>query len=131
AFLTDPMVLYAKHSADSVFGDFENTQHELVQAFKYYQYHFPSKELPVIYTMVSGFNQSVVTAENLIAVSLDKFLGREYNYYHKLSNVPLYKIKNMHPHKITSDVAYAWGITEFDETLQTVTLLDNMIYQGK
>jgi hypothetical protein len=68
---------------------FKESERELIKAFKYYQYHFPYKELPVIYTMISGFNQSVVTAENIIGVSLDKYLGRDYNYYHQLSNVPL------------------------------------------
>lgn len=130
-FLTDTMVQNAKNAAEQEFSDFQNTENELIKAFKYYQFHFPYKELPVIYTMISGFNQSVVTAENIIGVSLDKYLGRDYSYYQKLSNVPLYKIKNMHPKKIPSDVAYAWGMTEFDESKHTTTLLDHIIYQGK
>lgn len=130
-FITNDMVLEAKADAEKVFDDFSYIADALKKSFKYYQYHFPEKELPVIYTMVSGFNQSIVTAENLIAVSLDKYLGRDYEYYQQLNTIPLYKIKNMHPQKIVSDVAYAWGVTEFDETPHTTTLLDNIIYQGK
>lgn len=130
-FLTDTMILNAKEAVEKEFADFQDTEEELIKAFKYYQFHFPYKELPVIYTMVSGYNQSVVTAEQLIGISLDKYLGRDYVYYQKLSNIPLYKIKNMHPAKIPSDVAYAWGITEFDESMNTTTLLDHIIYQGK
>ena len=37
----------------------------------------------------------------------------------------------MHKDKIVSDVAYAWGITEFENTGKATTLLDNMIYHGK
>ena len=33
---------------------------DLTMAFKHYRYYFPQKELPVIYTCISGFNQSVV-----------------------------------------------------------------------
>ncbi len=130
-FLTDTLVLNAKEAAEKEFEDFQNMEKELIKAFKYYQFHFPYKELPVIYTMVSGYNQSVVTAENIIGVSLDKYLGRDYEYYQKLSNIPLYKIKNMHPEKIPSDVAYAWAMTEFDESRNTTTLLDHIIHQGK
>ena len=130
-FITDSMVVEAKEEAHRIFGDFTATSKELTKAFKYFHYHFPDHELPVIYTMISGFNQSVVTAEDIIGISLDKYLGRGYNYYQQLSNVPMYKIKNMHPEKMVSDVAYAWGITEFDESRHTTTLLDHIIYQGK
>ncbi len=130
-FLTDSMIQDVKQKVEEEFGSFENTESELVRAFKYYHYHFPAKELPVIYTMISGFNQSVVTAENIIGVSLDKYLGRDFNYYHQLSNVPMYKITNMHPGKLVPDVAYAWAITEFDDSGHATSLLDNIISQGK
>ncbi len=37
----------------------------------------------------------------------------------------------MHKEKIPSDVAYAWGITEFEATNKATNLLGNMIHQGK
>jgi gliding motility-associated lipoprotein GldB len=130
-FLTDTMISNVNSLVKKEFSDFEKTEKELIEAFKYFQYHFPEKELPTIFTMISGFNQSVVTAENIIGVSLDKYMGRDFNYYKQLSNVPLYKIKNMHPKKLVSDVVYAWGMTEFDERGTATTLLDNIVHQGK
>jgi hypothetical protein len=130
-FLTDTMILNVKTMAENEFSDFENTEKELVEAFKYFQYHFPEKELPTVFTTISGFNQSVFTAEGLIGVSLDKYLGRNNKYYKQLSNVPLYKIKNMHPEKLVSDVAYAWGMTEFNERGTATTVLDHIVHQGK
>ncbi|SHF67419.1 gliding motility-associated lipoprotein GldB [Mariniphaga anaerophila] len=130
-FLTDTMIVNVKALADKKFSDFEPTKKALVKAFKYYQFHFPEKELPSIFTMISGFNQSVVTAENIIGISLDKYLGQDCSYYKQLSNVPLYKIKNMHPQKLVSDVAYAWGLTEFNENGTATTILDHIVYQGK
>jgi gliding motility-associated lipoprotein GldB len=130
-FLSDTMILNVKTLVKKEFSDFEKTEEELIEAFKYFQYHFPEKELPTIFTTISGFNQSVFTAEGLIGVSLDKYLGRDNSYYRQLSNVPLYKIKNMHPKKLVSDVAYAWAMTEFDERRTTTTLLDHIVHQGK
>ena len=130
-FLTDTMIQSVKQLVNTEFSDFDPTARQLNKAFKYYQYHFPEKELPAIYTCISGFNQSVFTAENIIGISLDKYLGRDCKYYRMLSNTPQYKIVNMHKEKIPSDVAYAWGLTEFPMSNNATNLLDHIIYQGK
>lgn len=130
-FLNDSMILDVKHTTDSVFSDINNLEKGLKRAFKYFSYHFPEKELPTIYTYISGFNQSVVTAENIIGISLDKYLGRDCRYYQQLQNTPQYKILNMHKARILPDVALAWGITEFEHTDRTTNLLANMIEKGK
>lgn len=130
-FLTDTMILNVKKLVDAEFSDFEKTEKQLNKAFKYFQYHFPGKDVPAIYAYFSGFNQSVVTAENIIGISLDKYLGRDCEYYRMLNSTPQYKILNMHKDKIVSDVAYAWGVTEFENTNKATTLLDNMIHHGK
>lgn len=130
-FLTDTMILNVKKLVDAEFSNFGKTEKQLKKAFKYFQYHFPDKKLPTVFTCISGFNQSVFTAENLIGISLDKYLGRDCEYYRQLNSTPSYRIQNMHSGKIASDVAYAWGITEFEHTTKATTLLDNMIHQGK
>lgn len=130
-FLTDTMILNVKKLVDAKFSDFEKTEKQLNKAFKYFQYYFPQKKVPTIFAYISGFNQSIVTAENIIGVSLDRYLGRDCEYYQKLNSTPQYRILNMHKEKIVSDVVYAWGITEFENTSKATTLLDNMIHQGK
>lgn len=130
-FMTDTMILNVKKLVETEFPDFNNIEKQLNEAFKYYQYHFPDKKIPTIYAYISGFNQSVVTAENIIGIGLDKYLGRDCEYYKRLNSTPQYKIMNMHKDKIVSDVAYAWGVTEFEYTNKTTTLLDNMIHYGK
>ena len=37
----------------------------------------------------------------------------------------------MHKAKLVSDVAYAWGITEFEETNKATNLMGNIIHHGK
>lgn len=130
-FLTDTMILNVNKLVETEFTDFPKIEKQLQKSFKYFQYHFPEKELPTIYAYTSGFNQSVVTAEKIIGISLDKYLGRDCVYYQNLNSTPQYKILNMHKEKIVSDVAYAWGITEFEHTNTATNLLGNMIHQGK
>ncbi|HCY42522.1 MAG TPA: hypothetical protein DHV48_14395 [Prolixibacteraceae bacterium] len=103
---------------------------ELVQAFKYYKHYFPVKDIPTIYTCISGFNQSVVTAENLIGISLDKYLGYDSRYYKELG-LPVYKRRNMHPEKIVTDMMYAWAVTEWPKADNANNLLSQMIHEGK
>jgi gliding motility-associated lipoprotein GldB len=130
-FFTDTLIVNVKSLTDEKFADFDETEEHLITAFKYYRYHFPDKDLPTIFTMISGFNQSVVTAENIIGIGLDKYLGEDCRYYRQLRNVPLYKIKNMHPQKLVSDVVYAWGLTEFNDQGKATSVLDNIVHQGK
>lgn len=130
-FMNDSLIAEIKNSVEDVFGDLQKTEDALNKAFKYYQYHFPDRTLPTVYFYFSGFNQSVVTAENIIGISLDKYLGRDCEYYRRLHFTPQYKVLNMYPEKIPADAAYAWAITEFGQEAETSTLLDNMVYQGK
>ena len=130
-FINDTMIVNVKNLVDKEFANFHKTEKQINKAFKYYQFHFPEKELPTVYFYVSGFNQSVVTAENIIGVSLDKYLGRNCKYYQQLSTTPQYKIANMHKDKLLSDVAYAWGTAEFGETDKATNLMGNIIHHGK
>ncbi len=103
---------------------------KLETAFKHYKYYFPEKEIPTIYTCISGFNQSVVTSEKLIGISLDKYLGADSPYYDRLA-LPAYKRRNMHPDKLVPDVMYAWAVTEWPKTDDADNLLSQMVYEGK
>lgn len=104
--------------------------HDLDLAFRHYKYYFPQMEIPVVYTCISGFNQSVVTAEQLIGVSLDKYMGTDSRFYPQLG-LPIYKRRNMHPQKMVPDMMYAWGTTEFPKTDEGNSLLSHMIHEGK
>lgn len=131
SFLNDTMIQNVKADVEEEFENMEEIKDEINTAFKYYQYHFPDKNLPTVFTYISGFNQSVVTAEDIIGISLDKYMGRDYKYYRMLSNIPTYKLNNMSKANIPADVAYAWGMTEFNQFPEATTLLDNMIQEGK
>jgi hypothetical protein len=105
-------------------------RNDLEKAFKHYKYYFPQKKIPVIYTCISGFNQSVVTSENLIGISLDKYLGADSPFYEKLG-LAEYKRRNMHPAKIVPDVMYGWAVTEWPKPEGASNLLSQMIVEGK
>ena len=103
---------------------------ELESAFRHCKYYFSTKEIPIIYTCISGFNQSVVISEKLIGVSLDKYMGADSPFYEQLG-LPAYKRKNMHPAKIVPDMMQAWADAEWPKSDKDNSLLSQMIQQGK
>jgi len=103
---------------------------DLEAAFRHYKYYFPQKEIPVIYTCISGLNQSVVISQNLIGVSLDKYLGSDSPFYASLG-LPAYKRKNMHPERMVPEMLYGWADTEWPKSDKDNNLLSHMIQQGK
>lgn len=110
--------------------DHEKLESDLETAFKHYKFYFPEKEVPEVSTCISGFNQSIVTAGNIIGISLDKFLGTNCQYYPQLG-LPEYKRKRMNPYNIVPEVMKAWAITEFPKSEHSSNLLSHMIFQGK
>jgi hypothetical protein len=129
-FVGDTVMVTVADSVVSTFGDFSVVYDDLIQGFKHYSYYFPTKPVPQIYTCISGFNQSLVFGENFIAIGLEKYLGNDCPFYHYLG-IPKYKIANMRPDKIVTDLFYGWALTEYLYNDSIDNLLSNMIYQGK
>lgn len=128
SFISDSLIINVKKQVDG-FIDKTQLQKDFEKAFKHYNYYFPEKKIPNIYTCVSGFNQSIVVSENLIGISLDKYLG-DSEYYPQLG-IARYKVKNMHPGKIVPDAMFAWALTDYPIKSEADKLIEHMIYKGK
>ena len=131
-FLGNEMIVEVKSKTDSVFSTFAPLQKQMENAFKHYSYYFPDHPVPVVYTCISGFNQSVVTSQGAIGISIEKYLGGDCPFYKMISPpFPAYQRANMHPGKIAPDCMFAWGITEFPMAGLKHNLLSGMVHQGK
>jgi hypothetical protein len=111
------------------FSDVRDLEKSLTNAFRRGKYFFPNLPIPKILMHVSGFNQSVVVAENLISISVDNYLGAKYPLYEKITYH--YLAQNMRREKVASDYIFAWLSTEFSYFSEQDRLLDEMIYKGK
>ncbi len=129
-FLTDSVRMLTRVKIDSAFSDLTVLEKKLEDGFRHYKYYFPKKTIPRVFTIISGFNQSVVMTRNAIGISLDNYLGAKCPFYAMLA-LPEYKRENMRSDKIPTDVLYSWGISEFEFDESKNNLLSNMIYQGK
>jgi gliding motility-associated lipoprotein GldB len=129
-FLNDSTMVKVYDQVEKVYPKMEKYNEEMTQAFRYVKYYFPKKNMPNVFAQISGFNQSVVVAENLIGVSLDKYLGADCEFY-PLLRIPQYARKNMEPKRLVQDILLAYGMTEFAYQPKKDNLLSNMVYHGK
>ncbi len=128
-FVTDKDIQAVYKSADSLYSDFSSTEEQLSDALKHYKVHFPGKVIPTVYTFVSGFNYAVISADSILGIGLDMYLGPECKYYPALG-LPQYKIERMKKEYILTDCIKGWAQSEypFDETKKD--FLSNIIYYG-
>lgn len=129
SFITDNMVAETYGEVQRVFTNTSWLDREMTNAFKRYRYYFPNKQIPRVYGFISGFNNSVVVADSVLAVSFDRYLGRDCEYYPRLG-IAKYLQYNMHPQKVPSDLVRAWAFSEFVFNDSIDNLVNNMIYEG-
>ncbi len=132
AFVTDFTIYRVSKQVNEVFADFSVYKKELSEAFGRFHDYFPAKPLPSIITCITGFNQSMITADSLLIIGLDKYLGSDDEFYQLMyPPIPGYMRYVMHPQKILPDALFAWLTTEFEYNNTKDNLLSNIIYQGR
>jgi gliding motility-associated lipoprotein GldB len=130
AFVTDYVVRKTYEYSEKKFSDFTPIYNDINKAFRYYKYYFPDKNIPDIYTFISGFNIAIATDSNLLGIGLDFYLGKDFEFYPQLA-LPNYIIRKMEPYMILPDAMRGWLSMEFPPDDSVNTLLANMIYGGK
>jgi hypothetical protein len=132
-FCTDKFNNEVYGSIASVFPGTEEIEDELSGAFSHYRHYFPGKPIPLVFTCMTGFNNSVITGDSVLGISLDRYLGEECKYYRQLG-LYKYQVARMIPESIPSDCLYGWASSEWDfnaMNYQVENVLSSMIHEGK
>ena len=111
------------------YASFNDDKKKIEKAFSYYHHYFPKREIPKVFTVISGFNQSIAMDSMVLAIALDKYLGEKDNFYERLA-IPMYLRKKFRRELIPVDCmrAIAWGEFPF---VGEDNMANNMIYEGK
>lgn len=129
-FITDYYMNLNYQRVLSVFPDVKQSESELTAAFRIFKEEFPNGKIPRVYTCLSGWNQSVFTSDTLMGIALDKYLGRDCEFYEKLG-IAKYMRNTLDKAYITSDCMRNWGYTSFYFNDSASNVLGNMLYEGK
>lgn len=128
-FLTDTAFQAVNKKVMDTFSDVSAIEASLSNSYGYIHHYFPDLKLPEIYFFVSGFNQSIIFADNIIAIGADLYLGSDYPKYKSFSYA--YLLIGMQPNCIAADVISALLFKSFPIDIMQDRLLDNMLYRGK
>lgn len=129
-FVTNYHINLVSERVNKVYPDFKSYEQSFISAFKRYNYYFPEREIPTIYTYIGGFNQSIVVADSMLGIGIDKYLGADCEFYDRLG-IANYMQQNMNPENVPVDALKAWALTEFVYNDEVDNLVNNMVYQGK
>ena len=129
-FLTDSSMNLIYKRVMEVFPKLKDIETGLNTAFSNYRKEFPDRVIPSVYTLVSGFNESIIIADTILAIALDKYLGKNEEMYYWM-NLTNYQRQVMDRKYIVPDCMKAWLVTEFAYNDSINNVLTNILYQGK
>ncbi len=132
-FCTDRQNNEVYDSVQKVFQDIREIEEGLQQAFRYYRHYLPEKQVPAVFTCITGFNNSIITGDSVLGISLDRYLGANSIFYPQL-NIYKYLAARMTPGNIVPDCMYGWAASEWDfESMKypADNVLTEMIHYGK
>lgn len=128
-FLTHEAIAQLYTDTESRFAGNSVWTTDLQQAFARYHEQFPQGTLPRILTHVSGLNQSIVTIDSLLSISLDCYLGADYPLY--VQRYYDYERGLHESNRIAFDAVEVWLRTVYPYQSKRNALLDRMVYEGK
>lgn len=132
-FCTDKLNIEVYDSVMKQYPDITDIDRDLEEAFRHYLYYFPGKRVPAIYTCISGFNNSIITGDSVLGISLDRYLGASCEYYKRL-NIYSYLAARMTRENILPDCIFGWATSEWDMSALKYhddNVLTWIIHEGK
>lgn len=129
-YFSHNMLIKIYQDALSTFSDVSPYEKELTSANALISKYLPGKSLPELAMHVSGFRENVIVLNNLISISIDKYLGENYQAYGDFFQ-PFERLQ-MQSEYLVRDYIKAWLISDVikPETGEQ-SLLSSMIYEGK
>ena len=132
-FCTDKLNNDVYFSVMKLYPDISWIERDLQEAFRHYLHYFPDRDVPAVYTCITGFNNSIITGDSILGIGLDRYLGSGSEYYRRLE-IYKYLAERMTPENIIADCMYGWGSSEWNFSALSYAadnVLSEMIHEGK
>jgi hypothetical protein len=129
AFYSEPSLKELYRDAVARYDSVGKIERQLGRAFAYLSASLPAIPMPQVYMHVSGLSQNVLTADNLLSISIDKYMGPGYPLYLRFFHP--FQREKMSGERIAPDYLTGWLMTEYSFDGKEAVLLDRMIYEGK
>ena len=129
AFVKSPGIRHLTDTVQQVYGDFSVERARLEDAFRFYKFYFPEREIPQVVTFISEYSYGVFTYDDMLGIGLDFFLGENYPLYDP-SFFPRYIRRTMNREHLVSRAMEAIA-NDLVGNPKGEKLLDLMLTNGK
>jgi hypothetical protein len=133
SFCTDKLNNEVYERTMKVFPDLTGLESQMEEAFRHYLYYFPDKKIPAVFTCITGFNNSIITGDSILGISLERYLGADCEYYDRLG-IYKYISARMTPEYVLPDCMYGWAASEWDirsSGYKDDNVLSEIVHEGK
>ncbi|MCJ7448476.1 MAG: hypothetical protein MUO72_12365 [Bacteroidales bacterium] len=116
-----------------LYPEVKSVENELEEAFRHYLWYFPGRKIPAVYTCITGFNNSIITGDSVLAIGLDRYLGTDCEYYPRLE-IYKYIAARMNSWNIVPDCIYGWGASEWicdSMDYPAENVMSKIVHEGK
>lgn len=127
-YFSHPMLMKIYADAIATFNNVSAYEEQLDKAEMLVVQHLSNKRLPEFAMHVSGFKENVIVLDNLISISIDKYLGKDYAGYNDFFR--RYERQQMQPIYVTRDYIRAWLMSDVVK-IENQDLLSSIITEGK
>lgn len=130
AYNRNPSIRIHDRAMDSLWSDLRPVEADLGRMKFNFARLFPADRFPAVFAIVSPFNQSVFTADTLMFVGLNHYLGADYAPY---AYFPDYLRVRKTPARLLPDMAETLvrGLYPYrDESDGYSTVLSRLLYEG-
>lgn len=128
-FFSDPTLFYLYKDALLKYSEVSEIERELSSAFSFLSANLPGIPIPDIYFHISGFNQNVIAGENILSLSIDKYLGEDYPLYQDIFYD--YQRVTMSEKFAAFDLVTGFLLSEFPYISSEEVFLNKILYWGK
>jgi hypothetical protein len=130
-FVNNPLNTMLYDSTLAKFPNLRSQEVSLTNAFKRFKYYFPEKQVPDVFSYVSGllYETPIQFFNDDMIIALDMYLGTELKEYRSL-RLPLYQIQKMNADYLVRDAMFNLYYYHFLEK-PGKDFLEQMISKGK
>lgn len=131
SFVQHPVIKKLYAAVAQKYGDFRPVEMELIEALKHFKYYFPELPIPTFTTIIDEVGTKVRLFPNTIVLSLDHFLGEDFDGYKVIPELNTYQIKRMRQEYLVPTLMYALYHYSFEQQQTQRSFLAAMIEEGK
>jgi hypothetical protein len=129
-YFSHPALMQIYKDVLNAFDNVSAYEEELSNVSSLVSENLPEKKLPEFAIHVSGFRENTIIVNNLISISIDKYLGNNYTAYQEFFQP--FERQQMQPEYLVRDYLKAWLMSDIVKSdVEEQTLLSAIINEGK